>query len=232
MAIRPVFISDARCPWPVHTEHIQFQWFPGLSLTQKQKSIASLHKAACELPGVSRVLEISSKSTDPLGVALSAFNLSLVLPERRRVSVECAFQGSKVFERGGPFVDLLDAFPLDAKRDARLKESGPLTGFRFLDIDWSLEPRTSFYDWLYMGALKAREDLVVHLVKWQAFTDIEFNPERSLNCQAHSVALFVALHQSKILGDVMSSKESFLNFLMEKSAATDGVNLEAQGVLF
>ena len=53
-----------------------------------------------------------------------------------------------------------------------------------------LEPRTFFYDWLYVSALAGRPELVNELEHRAAFTDIEFNPKRSINCQAHSVALF------------------------------------------
>ena len=53
-----------------------------------------------------------------------------------------------------------------------------------------LEPRTFFYDWLYVSALAGHPELVNELEHRAAFTDIEFNPKRSINCQAHSVALF------------------------------------------
>ena len=41
-----------------------------------------------------------------------------------------------------------------------------------------------------MSALAGRPELVNELEHRAAFTDIEFNPKRSINCQAHSVALF------------------------------------------
>jgi hypothetical protein len=66
-----------------------FEWHPGFSKSQAQKSIASLHCAAAEA-GIAPVLEISSKSPDPLGVSLSAFNLLLVAPESGRISVDRA----------------------------------------------------------------------------------------------------------------------------------------------
>jgi len=36
------------------------------------------------------------------------------------------------------------------KRDMRLKESGPLTGFKFENFWFPSEPKTAFYDWLYI----------------------------------------------------------------------------------
>ena len=91
---------------------------------------------------------------DELGSAPSAFNLSFVTVKHgRTLSVECAYQGSKVFEQGGPYVDLYEASSSIAKRDDRLRSSGRLLGFRFFGADWGLEPQTAFYDWLYLNAL-------------------------------------------------------------------------------
>ncbi len=218
MAKRPIFIPDTSGPCPVRTQYVDFQWHPGLAVSQKQKSIDSLHEAARTLSGVDRVLEISSKSQDKLGVSLSAFNLTFMDAALDRwLSVECAFQGSKVFEKAGPFTDMFAMAPRDAKRDERLQTSGRLTGFRFMGRDWGLEPQTAFYDWLYISALKGRKDLADRLAGYSAFTDIEFNPEKSINCQAYSVALFVALQRGNLLEKATSSQEAFLNFLRSRS---------------
>lgn len=68
--------------------------------------------------------------------------------------LEMAFQGSKVFAAGGPFTDIYHAKDSrDAKRDPRLKESGPLIGFPFENVNFPLGPKTAFYDWLYINSL-------------------------------------------------------------------------------
>lgn len=96
MARRPVFIPDATGPASVRTEYVDFQWHAGLASSQKQKSVASLHEAARKLPGVDRVLEVSSKSVDRLGIALSAFNLTFTTPALDHpLSVECASRAAK-----------------------------------------------------------------------------------------------------------------------------------------
>lgn len=213
MAVRPVFVPVVSGPRLVETRPVEFQWFPGLSAAQKQRSIDALHAAALRLPGVDAVLEISSKSRQPLGVASSAFNLSSTRGADRHVSVECAFQASKVFERGGPYVDILSMSSRDAKRDQRLQASGRLLAFRGEEGDWGLDPRTAFYDWLYIHALLRQPDLVVGLMGFSAFTDIEFNPERSINCQAYSAALYVSLCNRRMLHEAMSSRESFLGIV-------------------
>lgn len=162
---------------PIRSVLVPFTWDPGLSASQKQKSAASLHEAASETLGLSSILEVSSKSTERLDVTLSAFNLPIYHPVvGRQVSVECAFQAGKVFQRGGPFLDLLDVTSRDAKRDPRLRESGQLTEFQFDEQKWPIEPQTAFYDWLYITALLSEPELAKPILAHDAFTDIEFNP--------------------------------------------------------
>lgn len=161
MAERPVFTPSPNGPSMVWTHSIEFQWFPGMALSQSQKSIASLHEAAKKRLNLDKVLEISSKSKDEVGVKLSAFNLMIkTVRHEREFSLECAYQASKVFERGGPFVDLLDKKSIDAKRDPRLNQHGRLVKFRFFGVDWDLLPRTAFYDWLYINALHKHPGLL------------------------------------------------------------------------
>jgi hypothetical protein len=211
MAERPVFIPSLEGAALVQTKHVPFRWFPGMSASQKQKSIDSLHAAAHRHLGLSDILEVSSKSREELGVALSAFNLTFTTVKYQRTfSVECAFQGSKVFEHGGPYIDLLEMTSREAKKDERLRSSGRLVGFRFFGRDWELQPQTAFYDWLYISALKKQSSVIEQLLDYSAFTDIEFNPERSINCQAYSVALYVSLRNRGLLEEATSSKEAFL----------------------
>ena len=118
MAERPLFIPiRSKGSVGVELSYIEFKWFPGLSVSQKQKSITSLHESAKD-KGCSNVLEISSKSLDPLGIKLSAFNLMIQTQKKNKeFSMETAFQSSKVFEHGGPFIDLLTGTSKQAKQD-------------------------------------------------------------------------------------------------------------------
>lgn len=210
MAKRPVF-SPKLDVVGVSERLIDFHWFSGFSVTQKKKSIESLHQAAKEY-GYSDLLEISSKSEEAVGVALSAFNLLITTKKHKKTfSVECAFQSSKVFENGGPYVDLLLTDSLSAKKDTRLQCSGNLIGFNFFNKQFPIEPRTFFYDWVYINALIKNETLESQLTEYSAFTDIEFNPEKSINCQAHSVALYLSLKYNKVLSKAMKSPENFMD---------------------
>ncbi|MFL3530150.1 DUF6977 family protein [Citrobacter amalonaticus] len=214
MAVRPVFIPTNAGNVLSVTKDVDFPWAPGMSKTQKQKSIRALHAAANE-QGVNSLLEISSKSEDELGVKLSAFNLRIKTKKLgKEFTVESAFQSSKVFEMGGPYVDILDKSSVEAKKDLRLKESGSLVNFKFYNTIWPLVPRTAFYDWLYLSALNQNKTLALHLLNFDGFTDIEFNPAKSINCQARAAALFVSLVRRNMLDDVLSSKDKFLSVLV------------------
>ena len=167
---------------------------------QKKKNVCALHSAIKKTFPGKRSLEISTKSDLELGIKMSAFNLIITAPKSgKSFSVECAFQASKVFEYGGPYTDLLDATPKEAKTDKRLRESGKLQHFRYFSRKIPNNPRTLFYDWLYINALLNSDLDIDEICTYDAFTDIEFNPKKSLNCQAFSAALFVSLRSQGII---------------------------------
>ncbi len=204
MAERPVFICNLGRP--CYTEKIvSFTYYSGFSVVQKQRCIRSLHEAFDSVCPEHRVLEISSKSDSDLGVRLSAFNLKF--ESESSFYIENIFQSSKVFENGGPYTELLFVSPKDAKRDERLKTSGRLQRFEYAGRRWPLEPRTMFYDWLYMIALSRDEELSSAIMEYDAFTDIEFNPKKSLNCQARSAAIFVSLAKQGMLKDSLADMD-------------------------
>ena len=209
VARRLVFVPGSESPY-VSELSLEFEQFSGSSIQQKRRSIARLHASYVAKFPSSRVLEVSSKSERDLGVQLSAFNLMIEHPERGSYSVECAFQASKVFAHGGPFVDLLDVSSRAAKTDRRLRESGKLVGFKYFAHEFPLEPKTYFYDWLYASALCRDDEIVEQVMMFDAFTDIEHNPERSINCQARTVAKVVGLARAGLLEDALQSPQAFL----------------------
>lgn len=212
MAKRPIFTPDLSGFPYVDAVDIEFKWHPGFSKSQLQKSIASLHEAAEKSNKISPIVEISSKSTSRLGVSLSAFNLPLKTQDGKRMSVECAYQGSKVFENGGPYHELYSVSSLEAKTDERLKNSGELVAFNFCGAAFPTEPKTAFYDWLYITALHQKKtDLMKELERFQGFSDIVFNPNRSINCQARAAALFVSLSKNGLIDEqIFQDKDYYL----------------------
>jgi len=212
MAIRPVFVPTHDEKRLVEERNFEFEWSPGFAAAQKTKNIAALH-AAARAAGLSRILEISTKSQEKLGAHLSAFHLTVNIPQVGDVHVENAYQGGKVFRDRGPFVDLYIVHPRQARKDPRLRSSGPLTGFRFGDELWPLEPRSAFYDWLYMKAIYPHRGYLRRLYRYDGFTDIEFNPKKSINCQARACAVFVALMRKGLLDEAMSNSAAFIRIL-------------------
>ena len=195
MANRPFFIPNDNKDELVKTELVEFKWFSGFAKVQKQKSISSFHENISKQFRYNKILEISTKSKDKLGVKLSAFNLKINFKDKEYF-LESLFQGSKVFSNEGPYEDIYKKESIDAKKDERIKRSD-LKEFSFFGEKFTLE--FDFYSWLYFLALKQNKKLTSEMLQYQAFTDIEFNPEKSLNCQAYSAALYLSMVKNNIL---------------------------------
>lgn len=194
MATRPVFYCNERGAYPGAREmQIEFQWYPGFSVAQKQRSIASLHSSIISTADLRNPLEISSKSAISVGVALSAFNLQLrfLRDPPLNASVETVYQGSKIYDGlNRKDNDRYFLKPREARMRAREYEAcHELSGWAIGDYCFDLSSGTEFYDWLYIGALYQQLELLQQLVRYDCFTDIEFNPKKSLACQARSAAL-------------------------------------------
>ena len=231
MAIRPVFIPAPDKSRLVEERDIEFHWHKGMAPSQKKKNVAELHQSAAQR-GLSPLLEVSTKSDELLGQRLSAFNLKVELDNGTTIPLESAFQGSKVFERGGPYHDIYGLDGRSAKRDDRIASSGPLVGFNFEGLELGLEPKTAFYDWLYLRSIYPHREFLKRLQKYKGFTDIEFNPERSINCQARSCATFVALDLLDLLDDAMRSTNRFIELLQPGALLQPHSFADRQSALF
>jgi hypothetical protein len=230
MAERPIFV-----PWPTGLRLVKevpftFAWNPGFAPVQKKKNVRALHEAA-RAGGYGPLLEVSTKSDVVLGQRLSAFNLKVRHRDLGEIPLECAFQGSKVFERGGPHPDLYSVEPRAARHDPRIRESGRLIEFRFDGLSFPTEPKTAFYDWLYISAIFPHRVYLKRLKKYAGFTDIEFNPERSINCQARSCAIFVAMMTKGILEEAIVSTAAFIQAVTPDSFAQPHSRGSDQGKL-
>ena len=96
-------------------------------------------------------------------------------------------------------------------------------GFKF-----PLEPKTVFYDWLYINSLVAHRDWLKRLDKYDGFTDIEFNPNKSINCQAKSCALFVSLLHIDLL-DGVHSPADFIALTKKHASRRDTIRGVSNG---
>lgn len=186
-------------------EEFEFKWNGGFAVSQKQKNIVNLHEEIMRKTGA-KALEVSSKGLVHLGNEMSAFFLKY-----NGILLENVFQSSKKYEDGGPYRDLLEVSPKEAKRDERHKNSGKLISFCLDGEEWGLEPKTLFYDYIYVKALVESKGKNLDLSEYIWFTDIEFNPNKSINCQARSAAIY-KLIQSKDEFAVLNNQQSWAEF--------------------
>jgi hypothetical protein len=215
MAERPIFVPIESGPNFVREISLEIPWASGFAPVQKKKNIRALHGAAAK-QGFAPLLEISTKSDVIVGQHLSAFHLN-VQSSIGMIPLESAYQGSKVFERGGPYTALYKVDARTAKRDPRLHDSGRLVRFEFDNQKFPLVPQTVFYDWLYLTAIYPYrmwlKERLTEQEKFAGFSDIEFNPSKSINCQARSCALFIALIERDLFDDAIQSPESFIEIM-------------------
>ncbi|WP_438829865.1 DarT1-associated NADAR antitoxin family protein, partial [Staphylococcus ureilyticus] len=56
-------------------------------------------------------------------------------------------------------------------------------------------------------------EVAKEILEYEAFTDIEFNPKRSFNCQAEACAIYVSLVKRKKLQEALKSIDDFEKFI-------------------
>jgi hypothetical protein len=205
MAIKMVFLVDNK---GVYEDIIDYQYVPGLSKIQKIKNLKSLHESIKLKFPAKNYLEISTKSDNNTGVLLSSFNLEINMLGVKS-KVENVYQGSKVFEDSGPHEEVFSMSALESKKYIRDLKRGELKAFQIKGKNFDIMPPTSFYDYIYLIALVQNKKLADNLLKYEIFTDIEFNFKKQINCQARSAAIFVFLSKNKILEKYLSSYENF-----------------------
>lgn len=186
MAVRPIFISTGDVEKPFVKEDISFEWVKGTSYSQKCKRRDSLASEISKLYDIKRWLEISTKSDKEIGVKLSALNLILTTSTGSD-SVEKIYQKSKVFYKG------------------------EIVGFKYNKCVFESEPTGMFYDYIYMYAILQNKDLISELIKYDIFSDIEFNPNKSINTQARAAAIFKTLYDNHNL-DVIKDQYIFKRY--------------------
>jgi len=203
MATRSVFyILDNS----VVREDFDIKWFSGFALSQKQKNVESLHHALRERFSVEldRVLEVSTKSKTEIGRLLSSFNLKLKIKDID-YTFESVYQSSKVFQDG-----LFDTFQheewmtldgYEAKKQSQ-KIKLPLAEFRFNQRSFPLEPKTMFFDWLYITCIEQYK-LSFLISQYDYFTDIEFSPEKMVSTQAKALCKYKWLVEQNLVDEYL-----------------------------
>jgi hypothetical protein len=129
-------------------------------------------------------------------------------------SLESVYQSSKVFSRSGQIKYLIDLDPFEAKKEIRARADGDIIAFRFEGKDFPTEPKNAFYDWLYIKSIKPHEKCISNNLNYAGYSDIEFTPDRSINCQGRAVAEFHALTMRNSAAEYADDFEGFRNLLM------------------
>ncbi len=203
MANKICFFSDYDTCY--REEIVEFKYIKGMAFSQKQKNVLSFHKSISELYPDKKILEVSTKSDNPKGVSLSAFNLKL-----NGISIECIFQASKVFEGGVKFDELINFPPKEAHKFIAENEHGKLINFSYEGQIFPLEPKSMFYDYIYISAMIQHSETSSIVSDYDIFTDIEFNEKKSINCQARSCAIYSYMLKTNTVDYYMSSKDRFV----------------------
>ena len=210
MAIRRVyFLKDNK----IKFQDFDIKWNSGFSIKQKQRNIALLHDEISAYYQINKgeILEISTKSKDELGRELSSFNLTMI-HNGIKYPLECVYQSSKVFKNvieEYQVLEVLEASPSLAKKRLSEEDHNNLIGFRCFGKSFPLEPSYLFYDWLYINSINNISNLKERILKYNYFTDIEFNPQKSHSCQARSLALYKWLMINNRLEDYIKNPEMF-----------------------
>jgi len=217
MAKRPVFVMSEEPPF-YKEELVEFKWLRGRTLKVAGENSRSLRDAA-DQKGV-RVYEISRAGED--FSELSAFKLLVSVADGRKIPFEVVYQYAKLWE-GEPESVPLNSLPSSeqvvkksraAKKEAKEKgKDKKLVGFQInfgdgVKIDFPNEPVDSFFNWLYIVALRQHHNQELHqrllrLIEAPAqqpigFSDIFFAPHSKkvirYNCQARAVAQYLSIY--------------------------------------
>lgn len=198
-----------------------FMWHMGMSWQVKQRSSLSLRESIQSKYPNKKIIEISTASDNyELGKKLSAFNLTL-----NNIPVENLFQGSKVFsDNTGPFTDIyFGCSPKEAKVDPRIKakKGHEVIGFKLnthgIAINFESYPFSAFYDYIYILALSQHQELADEIIKYDVFTDINFNQKipystkGPFNCQARSLAIYVELAKRGEISQYLQKPNEFID---------------------
>ena len=166
-----------------------------------QDQVAAFHQAIKNEHPDTNILECSGASALQLGKQLSAFDLQITT-SHGRFSIECLYQSCKVFDNGGPYIDLLHKTSREAKTDFRLRRRNKLIGFNLFTTAYTLEDvGEHFYNWIFCIALHQNNDKFQRgtfydtVKEFNVFTDL-YVKAKPHACQARAVAIALALRQT------------------------------------
>lgn len=174
---------------PVIEEDIAFSFTYGTYRSTKINNMKVLKKEALDKGyRESELLEISTVSDNKFGNMLSALNLNIKLKSGREMSVENIYQLSKK------------------------PNKGHIEYFEFGPTRFSNEPKTMYYDYLYMLALYTHKEYWEYLENHKYFTDVFFNSCKQINTQARAAAIFKTFLGNTDFLEIMENSKDFKDY--------------------
>lgn len=206
MAVRKVYLSMAEFPYAKEVP-VTFPWSNGSKHQNIQAVLDTFHDVYPEVP----VLEVSLASAQPEGVGAAAMKLPLRLADGQELPVGVVYQGSRVFENGGPYTDLWQLSRQKVQKDPRLHQSGRCIGYRLEGTDYPAEPHPyAFFNWLYCRAVAQNPDRGQELLRYGAFSDLDLGSAKTdRNSPARAAAVYGGLKAAGRL-DCLASYEAFV----------------------
>lgn len=208
MAKRLYFIPKRSFQGLIVEKIVDFTEVRGDKESSVVKTMENMHHVIRANETGGKILEVSPYGSN-IGQMLTPWQLTLKTKSGVSYPVAAIYESSKVFERGGPYEDLKDKNQDELQKDERLTQSGDLMGYHFEEEAFTTTPRHKFFDYLYIRALKDREDLQEELLKADIVTDVTYQMNAMHLSPARSVSYFISLYRENLLDKVLSSSEEF-----------------------
>lgn len=215
---------------------VNFRWQSGWNRQAKQMSAHNLHQGFLNKHPQAKLLEISSVGKNKIGVQTSAMHLNVYTsnPAKHglrtstvnsngkpygKFKVENVFQAGKVFQGQTPEQHqqstqrILNMNPVQAKHTTKAMNSrSQLKGFKMFGHQFPLQPKTDYYDYVYMHGLAQHPKLGKQIASHNAFSDFFAVPGKTINTQSKSCTLFTSLvkkHGWNGMKKVLNNKKLF-----------------------
>lgn len=187
---------------------VYFPEIRGEQVHSMKKTLDTMLHAIRAKESGGEILEVSPYG-NAVGKACTPWHLKMKADNGEEYPVAALYEAAKIFEDGGPYEDLRSKRPDEIFGDQRLRDAGSLMGFHFENEAFTTSPRHKFFDYLYIRALRDREDLHEALLKAEILTDVTYQMSRMYLSPARSVSYFISLYREGLLDKVLSSSEEF-----------------------
>lgn len=174
-------------------------------LERQRREVDSLHERFKYYRPDFKMLEISSISREPLGVAVSAANLR----DPRGNLTEAVYLGSRVYEQGQLEHLYHASSTVEAMRITKASEHNMFSSYNWYGKAVPTNPLTLMKYWIWCDAVYNQKDLMNQIVEYDAFTNYFCNTSKDyFGTYPEAAALFVTLYRNGILDTAMDSVES------------------------